>query len=456
MKIRLRLALISITLTGLSMALCGVLLLNAAAGSSIRSAEEGALMELETFGVSYERALGDAGYPGMSDTARRSLALYLFRQYLPGQARFLLLRNGECLYNNTGCAAEKLLAGEPQKTVRLDGRTLFLAAGEEIPHQHDRLQIFLVRDQSAIYAGVRRMCAQFAGISSGAFLLSAAVITLCTFRALRPLRSLQENAAAIAGGVYDRRIAVRGRDEISELASSFNRMAEAIQAHVAALTATAEERRQLLGALTHELKTPMTAVIGYADTLQKLKLRKEQREEAVAYICHECRRLERLTQKMMRLLTLSGGESVRRMTAPASALLEAAEPTLRELAARRGVALTMDFADGSYVMDLDLMTSALVHLLENACDAGASHVVLRALPQRIVVEDDGEGIPPELLSRVAQPFFRADVGGVSRRSGGLGLGLWLVGRIAGLHGAALEIRSEPGRGTAVTLDFAAK
>ena len=114
----------------------------------------------------------------------------------------------------------------------------------------------------------------------------------------------------MAGGVYDQRISVHGTDEIAALAVSFNKMADAVSTHINAVTATAEEQKLLLAALTHELKTPMTSIIGYSETLMRTKLTKVQREEAVSYLHAECARLERLTQKMMRLITLSGGDEI--------------------------------------------------------------------------------------------------------------------------------------------------
>ena len=457
MKIRLRLALISIALIALSLAVCGTLLLRASAKSSIRAAEEGAKAELSVLITSYRNVLADTASPTLSETAQRSLALYLFRQYISATSQFVLIRNGETLYNNSDYAVERLLDGAADRTVTEGGRTLYIAAGEKGSYQASEYQIFIVRDVTGVYAGIRTLVWRFAAICAGAFLVSAAVIMLCTFRALRPLKLLQQNAAAIAGGVYDRRIAVRGNskrggDEIAELAASFNKMADAIERHIDAVTATAEERKLLLGALTHELKTPMTSIIGYSEALQKTKLTPEQREEATDYIHSECSRLERLTQKMMRFITLTGGEEIALTEQPAAALLDAVAPTLRDAAARQGVSVDLTDHGAVYKMDTDLMASVLINLFDNACAAGAKHIGIDAAPGRIAVTDDGCGIKKELIERVTQPFFRADKAR-SRKSGNAGLGLALVSRIAELHRAELVIESELGQGTTMTFLF---
>ena len=452
MKIRLRLALLSILLIAVSLTVCGTLLLNAAAKNSIQAAEEGAKTELNLLGTSYQNVLQDVYDTTLSDTAQRSLSLYLFRQYISINSQFLLIRNGETLYSNADYAVDQLLAGETEKTVELGGKTLFLAAAQEVRLPSGTYQIFLVRDVTGVYADIRSLTLQSIAICVGAFLLSAGVVMFSTFRALRPLKLLQQNAAAIASGVYDRRIEVRGNDEISELAVSFNAMAEAVQRQIDAVTATAEERKLLLGALTHELKTPMTSIIGYSESLLKTKLTQAQKTDAAAYINRECGRLERLTQKMMRLITLSGGETISLAPASAAALFAAVEPTLMDAASRQNAGIRFTDCGATYAMDLDLMASVLINLVDNACSAGATEIVVLAAQNALSVTDNGCGIPPELLDRVTQPFFRADKAR-SRGQGHAGLGLALVNRIVELHGATLEIESEVGKGTTMRIRF---
>lgn len=452
MKIRLRLALSSIALSALSLAVCGALLLNASARSGLQAAEDGALAELAMLETSYQNVLQDVADPALSETAQRSLALYLFRQYISAHSQFILIRNGETLYNNSDYAVDALLGGEQSKLIEIGGKRLFLAAGGERGYESGRYQIYIARDVTSVYAGIRALTWRFLAICAGAFLVSAAVILPSTFIALSPLKTLRENAAAIASGIYDRRIEVRGRDEIAELATSFNKMADAVQRHIDAVTATAEERKLLLGALTHELKTPMTSIIGYSESLQKTKLTRGQRGDAIAYINRESARLERLTQKMMRLVTLTDGEEIELLETPAAALFAAVEPTLRDVAARQCVEVTLTDEGASYRMDTDLMASVLINLFDNACAAGAKRVSIEAAFGRLTVADDGCGIKKELIERVTQPFFRADKAR-GRRRGNAGLGLALVSRIAQLHCGELVIDSQEGLGTAVTLRF---
>jgi signal transduction histidine kinase len=155
---------------------------------------------------------------------------------------------------------------------------------------------------------------------------------------------------------------------------------------------------------------------------------------------------------MMRLITLSGGDEITLACLPVKTLFALAEPTLKEAAARQDVRLQFSCGEESFCMDADLMVSVLINLADNAIAAGAKNVQVACAANAITVRDDGCGIPKALLGRVTRPFFRADKAR-GRAKGNAGLGLALVERIAKLHGAALEIESEEGAGTTVSIRF---
>lgn len=452
MKIRLRLTIIFFVMLAISLALCGIILLDAAATNSIKSAEQGAQGELSMLNVSYENVLKELTSSSMGEAVQRSIAVYLFRQYISSQSQFSLMRNGEILYNNSDYAIETILQGESNKTIHVDGKWLYLATDEELMLNNTSYQIFITRDVTDVYQGIYTLRLQFIAICLGTFILSAVIIMLCTFRALQPLKTLQKSAAAIANGIYDQRIGIHGRDEIAELGKSFNKMADAVQQNIEKITATAEERKLLLGALTHELKTPMTAIIGYSEYLQKSRLTVAQREEAIDFIHLESQRLERLTQKMMRLITLTDGESVQLSIVPVKQLFTMIERTVLVTAKERGVNATMDFESVYYNMDVDLIASVIINLFDNACAAGAKNVHINATQAGVTVSDDGCGIPSKALELITQPFYRIDKAR-SRKHGNAGLGLALVQRIAELHHAGLIIESEENKGTRIIFSF---
>ena len=135
--------------------------------------------------------------------------------------------------------------------------------------------VSVVRDLSGIRAQLRGLAVKCILISSLITLLAAAAAAVFLKRSLHPLDELRENAEAIAAGNYDRRIGTTRRDELGILANSFDAMAGAVRGHIREVEAASEARNLLLHALAHEMRTPVTAIRGYAYALQTARLSQE-------------------------------------------------------------------------------------------------------------------------------------------------------------------------------------
>ena len=143
-------------------------------------------------------------------------------------------------------------------------------------------------------------------LSPAADVLNAAAVTALLARRLtRPLAVLTDAGAQIAAGDYARRTDLHTGDEIEALSRSFDKMADAVQEKIADLEADVQRREDFVGAFTHELKTPMTSIIGYADILAAMQTDPDEQREAAAAIAHEGRRLESLSHKLLALLGLA-------------------------------------------------------------------------------------------------------------------------------------------------------
>lgn len=295
--------------------------------------------------------------------------------------------------------------------------------------------------------------------------------TLVLRSALAPLKALNETTKRMAQNMYDRRVEVMRDDEIGELAESFNAMADAVEARTRNLEESERRKTLLMGNLTHELKTPMTAISGYAETLLTTRLTEEDRQEALHYIRQECGRLERLSKKMMKLLSL---ETASLSEAPfitegrtgdeaenddfimkevsVETLFREAERVCGKAIADKHIVLEQKTHGERFFVEEDLMAEVLINLLDNAVKASVEggRVILRADGDTISVQDFGCGIPKEETERVLEPFYMVDKSR-SRKSGGAGLGLSIVSMIVKLHRGSLSIQSEEGRGTTVEL-----
>src|SRR5699024_6728445 len=106
-------------------------------------------------------------------------------------------------------------------------------------------------------------------------------------------------------------VEISSKDEVGELAADFNTMVDAVQSHIASLEDTAQRQQLFIGSLTHELKTPMTSILIHSDTLLSTRLDKEKAERSLVHIHEQCRWLEGLTQKLLKLITLEGEISMK-------------------------------------------------------------------------------------------------------------------------------------------------
>lgn len=304
------------------------------------------------------------------------------------------------------------------------------------------------KEQLAIILGV---------LSLGVVLLTVSILWASVRHMLLPLQKLNDSAKKIAEGVYDDRVDIKGKDEIGELGKSFNQMAQAVETKTQHLEESERRKTLFMGNLTHELKTPMTAISGYAQTLLTTKLEPEEQEEALLYIYEQCGRLERLSKKMMRLLEVDEEEALHYTNVSAKQLFEDAKKSCKILLEKKSMVLECVSHDEMYRVDYDLMLDVLINLIDNGVKASeeGSRIRLIASEDSIIVQDFGRGIPEEEKERILEPFYMIDKSR-SRKCGGAGLGLSLAALIIKRHNMKMEIESEIGKGTSIHLQFAYK
>ncbi len=272
---------------------------------------------------------------------------------------------------------------------------------------------------------------------------------------LRPLGRLSAATRQMAAGELDQRVTVRGDDEIAQLSADFNVMALRIRRQVRELQDAARRQEDFIGSFAHEIKTPLTSIIGYADLLRSRPARSEQVRQSAGYIFSEGRRLEALSRKLLDLVVLDRQDFPLRPM-PLDVFLGRVGGAMAPALEQAGVRLTIRAGSIPALMEPDLMETVCLNLLDNARKAmeGGGEILLEGLLEEgcpvIRVTDSGKGIPTEELSRVTEAFYMVDKSR-ARAQGGAGLGLALCRRIVDLHGGALELESRPGEGTRVTV-----
>ena len=219
-------------------------------------------------------------------------------------------------------------------------------------------------------------------------------------------------------------------------------------------------RREFTANVSHELKTPLHSIMGSAELLQDGLVRPEDRDRFLGRIRSEAARLVQLVQDVIDLSRLDEGEEFPREDADLRARAREVAASLADEAERRKVALTVSGEGGTVRGVRRLLWEIIWNLAENAVkysrpEGGRADIGVSTLPDgrvRLTVSDDGVGIPPEAQSRVFERFYRVDKSH-SRETGGTGLGLSIVKHAAQYHGAEVELESEPGRGTTISVTF---
>lgn len=381
-----------------------------------------------------------------------SLVKYCFSRF--ADSTCVLMKGSETLYSNVAVDMSRYIIkgyDAEQFEEEIGGRQI-LITGSNVNVRNERYAVYVVGDITGVYESITRMVWRFALIGGVGILLGFVLIGLLVRRSMQPLAVLKTAAGRIAAGGYGERATVLSKDEVGALANDFNRMAEAVENHIGELIETAERQRLFIGGVTHEFKTPLTTVILNADTLQNAYMDEEERQTALSYIERQCKWLERMTQKLLKLITLKQDIELKPFSVPQ--LFERVEESMAETLRQRDTRLISECKLNTLSMDADLMQSVLINLVDNASKASApgQAVTMRAYDDVIEVSDNGIGIPESELARITEPFYVVDKSR-SKKLGGSGLGLALVKEIVNAHGAALEIESSVGVGTTIRVRF---
>lgn len=283
------------------------------------------------------------------------------------------------------------------------------------------------------------------------------LILLLLLKLTRPIRKLNQMTEEIAGGNYQKRAHINGKDEIGEFAGNFNAMVDSVQAHIQKLSDITEERQRFIDNLAHEMRTPITAIMGYGEFLKYANYTPEEGVRAIDYIIHQSERMKSMAYKLMDLARLNNSEIVPQ-TVDLRDVLAYVESTLEQNIKEKHVQVEKDIQVILMDGDKDLIEALLLNIMENALRALPNGGKIEVKTHRegegfmLSIADNGTGIRKVDISKVFEPFYRADKSR-SRAYGGAGLGLALCKQICDLHHARMEVFSQPDVGTTITIKF---
>ena len=371
--------------------------------------------------------LSDSGKRVLFDSAQAAPDSGLLDGIAPGKRGYMLRQNEEGYELQTA------------SVIRLDQDFLYLESIRDISALFD--------ERNAQYRIYRRWLLWL--LLAQSFCCYVLAVWL-----MRPLRRLSRTTRRIAQGNLKVRAKVGSRDELGALAADFNDMADHLEEQFQELNDMTRRQEEFIGSFAHELKTPLTSMIGYADMLRSQEMSQEERFQAANYIFKEGRRLEALSLKLLELL-VAGHQELKLLQVNARWLAGEIQGVLQPSLRRQGLTLKVNVEDVTVSMEPDLMKTVLMNLIDNgrkAMEGRSGFLYLLGLREEkgfsYYVRDTGKGIPEEELKNITDPFYMVDKSR-ARQQGGAGLGLSICQEIVARHGGVMTFKSAVGKGTVV-------
>ena len=452
MKLRKKVSLLCSLVLVLAVGICSAILIDRAGDKILNLTYANAQQKQQALVTAFTNMLTYYHDELDSSVTSRSLMKYCFSQVADAEA--VLKADGETLCSSLSIdPGEYLTPVSPSLpehcVIQADGRRLLIAGSPVLLYRQQNSPeclVYLVQDITSVYDQIHSLIRQFAVIGAVFIGLGVSLIALLVRRSLLPLQKLQIAASHIAAGNYAERAAVSSADEVGALAKDFNTMAASVEQRIGELTETAERQRLFISGVTHEFKTPLTALLLNVDSLQNTCMREDEQAETLDRISQQSRWLEQLVQKLLKLITLNQLPALKPVSVPP--LLDRVRDNTEASLSARGITLETCCTVDRLNLDADLMQSVLVNLVDNAAKASSAGqtVMLSVSPEGFTVQDRGCGIPQDEINRITEPFYMVDRSR-SKKTGGMGLGLALVKEIVAAHGGTLEIKSEVGAGT---------
>lgn len=456
MKFSLKILLWTIIIMALALGFSGFYFVNYVFETSLEREVGQAMDESSILGFAFETAALSvpAKYKVLPDNTVEEIASNLERG---GQSTRRLLRISDetknVLYASDGFEMDDALLLQTEKNVKTYriiqvGEKYYVHTGTTVNALNRILYLENMKDVSGVFTERAMGFSLYRRVTL--IMLFAGMIIMHFISSLltKPVRLLTEATKRMAAGDYAYRARKISQDELGELTKDFNSMAEALEQNIEKLEEEIEAKEEFMGAFAHELKTPLTAIIGYADMLRSHKMDEEKSIMSANYIYTEGKRLEAMSLRLLDII-VAGKEEAQLQTVPAETIFEYLKDMFY---GGRDMEFVFSYEQGEVLAEVNLIKTVLVNLIDNACkasEAGGRIEISGTLSEegyRFAVRDYGIGIPEAEQHKITKAFYMVDKSR-ARSKNGAGLGLALCVEILKIHQSRLEIESKTGEGS---------
>lgn len=459
MKISLKMLLSTIVVMALALGLSGFYFVNYVFETSLNREVGQASDESSILSFAFETAVLNvpARYKVLPDSTVDEIASKLERG---GRSTERLIRiadeQKEILHISDGFEADKRLLQQIQpdtKSYRIirtaDGYYVHTCAA--INALGRILYLETMKDVSDVFTERAMGFSVYRQMTIAILLLGTVIMHFISSLLTKPIRLLTKATKRMTGGDYAYRARQVSNDELGQLTCDFNKMANVLEQNIEMLEDENEAKEEFMGAFAHELKTPLTAIIGYADMLRSHKLDEEKSILSANYIYTEGKRLEAMSFRLLDIIVAKKGD-VQLSEVATSEIFDYLKEMFTD--ENRGMHFQYKYNNDIVYAEVNLIKTVLVNLIDNACKASEpeSQIIVRGMsfPEgyRFEVEDEGIGIPQKEQHKITKAFYMVDKSR-SRSRNGAGLGLALCAEILRIHHSELTIESELGKGSCI-------
>jgi len=469
MKFSLKLLLWTMIVMAIALGFSGFYFINYVFETSLEREAGQALDENSILSFAFETAVLNvpAKYDVLQDSTVEQIA-YNLENSGQNTSRMLRLSNEEkkTLYvsdgfdTDDGLLLETVQGTKTYRTIAMNGH-YYIQTGSTVNAFDRVLYLETLRDVSVVFNERELGFRVYRQVTVLMLLFGTIIMHLIASWLTKPIRLLTRATKRMAAGDYDYRAKLVSDDELGQLTRDFNKMAEALEENMNELEAEIQAREDFVGAFAHELKTPLQSILGSAELLKSGMVKQDDIPHFSGLIHTEAARLVTLVEDIIHLSQLDEGMVLPQESVGLFEVAKNVTDTLSDTAAQKCVNVLVS---GENIC-INGVRSFLYEMIFNLCDnaikynveGGTVKIVVsnNVKGASITVKDTGIGIPPEYQSMVFERFFRVDKSR-SKASGGTGLGLSIVKHGAQYHGAKISLRSQPKKGTEISILFPAK
>lgn len=337
-----------------------------------------------------------------------------------------------------------------------DKKYLFISSLVKIQNQN--IKLVLSKDISNIYQSKKANYEFFIVLDVITIIILAIGMYIVSKKITEPIVKLSNASIEIANGNYNKRVEVSmQKDEIGILSKNFNSMINVIDSNIKDLNNLNDSKQRFIDSLTHEIKTPITSIIGYSDLLLRSKVSKEVENKALVYINSQAKRLEELNNTLLKLI-LVREEKLNIDLVDVKEVVDKSIEALTYKLQSKGLSLNISISEGSIYGDKQLIVVLLTNIIDNSIKASkeADKIIVIGINQKenyiLSIKDFGVGISKEDVDKITEPFYMIDKSRTGKTSG-MGLGLAICKEICLIHNINLEIKSELNKGTEIIMKF---